>query len=104
MLLRIISYQESDQLRYFAMANNSEDKPNAFAATLDDAKAAAEQGVTELKKQVDGVLTEAASHLVAGGVVAADTLKQGLDVAHKLADEGKASPLFSSTQLSWKSC
>ncbi|GIL78332.1 hypothetical protein Vretimale_7681 [Volvox reticuliferus] len=71
------------------MAGKPDGNANSLAATIEAAKNVAEKTVVDIQKQADAVLKEAASQLVAGGAVIADSVRQGVAVTEQYADQGK---------------
>jgi hypothetical protein len=64
---------------------------NSFTSVIESARTAAEQGIADIQTQADALFNEAASQVVRGGAVIADSVRQGVSVTEHYAAEGKAS-------------
>ncbi|EFJ46208.1 hypothetical protein VOLCADRAFT_93417 [Volvox carteri f. nagariensis] len=71
------------------MAGKPDGNATSLSATIEALRNAAEQSISDIQKQADAALKEAASQLVAGGAVIADFVRQGVSVTQQYADQGK---------------
>ncbi|GLI66468.1 hypothetical protein VaNZ11_010311 [Volvox africanus] len=81
------------------MAGKRDGNANSLAATIEAAQNFTEQTLVDIQKHADAALKEAASQLVAGGSVIADSVRQGVAVTEQYADHGKGYINYSLCQL-----